>query len=742
MKMKTLIAAVAMVAAFAVSSYADNDSSFRIMSFNILHGASSDGAQIDIAATAAAIAAESPDFVCLQEVDKNHGRSGNVDQAAYLAEAAGLGHSTFCKTIDFADGGQFGIAILSKTAPLSVTETQLPSLDATKEQRMLLVCEFENFYVANAHFELDQQKRLDSVDVISNAFANLSKPVFFTGDWNAAPSSVTLGKIKGFMTVVSPESGAASYGSSIIDYIAMDTASMGEYVARSSYVRQEPDVSDHNPVVAEIVRRPDAAAESSVWYNGDGVVAFGVGEASVAYRSDTDTTAWLDITVADGAEATLTALTSPSSVTLSIQKLGGGSLVLTNACGGFADLHIASGAAVLASAADVLGTTYLDGGELVAATNFTAGAIVLTADSSIRVAPGMELKTGKNGGHAALNVAGHKLSKFGEGKLNFANPVNASGETGSTYVVEEGELQLCGDCWGGHNANASAYTLTVHENGTVTATSHVPLPNVTMRGGRFVAYHAIIINGEQGLNTYKCWAMKHNIKVLPSLNGKPSVISAYASHIGHADYMPTFDIDEGAELQLDTLICNGEVGGGVSKASGFTKVGAGTLTFLRGGSLTGTTTLKEGTLKFAAGASLGPRATLNTYAGTTIELEDGAAFETPVNSSLACTAAEYAALTNCAIWVDAWQETAADGVSVPTIANLGTAGGSFKPPTSGGCPNPCTFTVNGMFCTMDSCHSSSRPSLPTTTVRRLRSTRRTMVWTSLASGTRMQLTRA
>ena len=336
-----------------------------------------------------------------------------------------------------------------------------------------------------------------------------------------------------------------------------------------------------------------SAVADDVWsYEGNDVTVSGTGAASVTYRSESETTAWLDITVAAGNEATLTSLANSSSATLSIQKLGGGLLAISSA--------------------------------------------------------------------RALS-----------------------------FSVEEGTLQLPGDNWGGHDANASDWTLTVHENGTVTTDTHLPLPNVVMRGGRLVGYHGYIVSGEQGLNTWKSWAMKHNIKVLPSSNGTPSVISAYASHIGHGSYMPTFDIDEGAELQLDTMICNGEV----SIDSGFTKIGAGTLTFLRGGSITGTTTLKEGTLKFAAGASLGPNAKLNTYAGTTIELEDGAAFDTPFNSSWGCTAAEYAVLTNCAIWADAWQETAADGASVQSIANRGTAGGAFTPPTSG---SPCTFTANGV----------------------------------------------
>lgn len=100
------------------------------------------------------------------------------------------------------------------------------------------------------------------------------------------------------------------------------------------------------------------SAESDVWYDGNGVTVSGTGEASVAYRGETATNAWLDITVADGAEATFTSLTPDPSVTLSIQKLGGGSLALTNACGGFADLQVSAGSALLASTADVPGTTY------------------------------------------------------------------------------------------------------------------------------------------------------------------------------------------------------------------------------------------------------------------------------------------------------------------------------------------------------------------------------------------------
>ena len=74
-----------------------------------------------------------------------------------------------------------------------------------------------------------------------------------------------------------------------------------------------------------------SAEESSVWYEGNGVTVSGVGEASVSYRSASETSAWLDITVADGATAELTSLANGSSATLSIQKLGGGLLAISSA---------------------------------------------------------------------------------------------------------------------------------------------------------------------------------------------------------------------------------------------------------------------------------------------------------------------------------------------------------------------------------------------------------------------------
>ena len=82
--------------------------------------------------------------------------------------------------------------------------------------------------------------------------------------------------------------------------------------------------------VAMAVAFAFSAVADDVWYEGNDITVSGTGSASVTYRSASETSAWLDITVADGAEASLTSIANSSSVTLSIQKLGGGSLKIAS----------------------------------------------------------------------------------------------------------------------------------------------------------------------------------------------------------------------------------------------------------------------------------------------------------------------------------------------------------------------------------------------------------------------------
>ena len=74
----------------------------RLVAYNIHHGEGMDG-KLDLERIARVIAAEKPDLVALQEVDKGCKRSGSIDQAAKLAEFLKMDHR-FGKFMDYQDG--------------------------------------------------------------------------------------------------------------------------------------------------------------------------------------------------------------------------------------------------------------------------------------------------------------------------------------------------------------------------------------------------------------------------------------------------------------------------------------------------------------------------------------------------------------------------------------------------------------------------------------------------------------
>ena len=261
--MKVEILAAAAVVATA-SLRASGYDSMRIMSFNICHCATHYSLSItdeDVRRTASVIAAESPDFVCLQEVDDKTTRSDGIDETARLAELTGM-YGTFGKARDY-QGGGYGVAILSKQEPLSVSTRTIQGSEA----RLLLICEFDDCFVATVHFDNNSDLRLESVSTVRDALSALGKPVFITGDWNATPTSKTLDAMRGFVTIVSPESGVRTFGDFggadyVIDYIAVDTADADKYYVQRGYcVSNMVDghgSSDHNPVIVDVVKRPDA----------------------------------------------------------------------------------------------------------------------------------------------------------------------------------------------------------------------------------------------------------------------------------------------------------------------------------------------------------------------------------------------------------------------------------------------------------------------------------------------------
>lgn len=229
---------------FLLSSLASAQT-VKIMSYNVRHLAGMD-LEINPQRTAEVINVERPDIVMLQELDSVCARSGKVDQTALLASLTGM-HGTFGKAIDF-DGGGYGIGLLSKEKPLSVKRIPLPG----KEPRLLLIAEFTDYIAACTHLALEEDCRMQSVEIIRQAAASSEKPFIIAGDWNARPDSPFLQEMRGFFVINSPQCHTfpANCPTECIDYIA--TSSTHPAATVNASVVNSPAASDHRPITATL----------------------------------------------------------------------------------------------------------------------------------------------------------------------------------------------------------------------------------------------------------------------------------------------------------------------------------------------------------------------------------------------------------------------------------------------------------------------------------------------------------
>jgi len=101
----------------------------RVVTYNIA------ALSLDRAAVVETLKRLNADVVALQEVDRNTARSGNVDQAQWLATQLGMFH-VFAPTIPL-EGGEYGLAVLSRKPVTLVKAHRLPRL-GKEEPRVAL----------------------------------------------------------------------------------------------------------------------------------------------------------------------------------------------------------------------------------------------------------------------------------------------------------------------------------------------------------------------------------------------------------------------------------------------------------------------------------------------------------------------------------------------------------------------------------------------------------------------------
>lgn len=222
----------------------------RLMSYNIRHG-SDINKVMNLAEQIEVMRKWQPDYIMMQEVDSVCTRSGKIYEAQVIADALGM-HATFARAIDF-EGGKYGVALLSREKPLHVDRYPLPN---NSEARVLLVCEFEDKYVACTHLSYERNEHEAPVEIINAAARKATKPFFIGGDWNDEPESVLLTTLRKTFNILSDDyvlSYPADVPTMCIDYIAAyKNENVRQPTVTFQHLADEPTASDHRPLIVDI----------------------------------------------------------------------------------------------------------------------------------------------------------------------------------------------------------------------------------------------------------------------------------------------------------------------------------------------------------------------------------------------------------------------------------------------------------------------------------------------------------
>jgi len=353
---------------------------------------------------------------------------------------------------------------------------------------------------------------------------------------------------------------------------------------------------------------------------------------------------------------------------IAVVKQGAGELALTGANTYSGGTYVSNGWLKVSADIQVAGgAVRLGGGNLRIGANYTPSSACFTLDANSTVDTGAFQFGIKP---ATFVTKGRTMTKTGGGRISMSGTFSDTQVKGSTWILEEGFLSVFQNPF---EAEIDM-TLELHEGTYILSTGHVPIPSrLVLRGGELRGsankFTSAVVTGK-----WKNFSLNNTITVLPSLDGRPSVVNALAVHMGNGtpSLVPTFDVREGAELQMNTALAQGRTGDADSAplmAGSFVKKGAGTLVVMQPGTLKGLVRLEEGTLRFGKGGGLGKDATLVARAGTKVSLDDGAVID--------CNYCGNSLMSSAEVWIDATKFSAADSATVSTIPNLGTCGGSF-----------------------------------------------------------------
>lgn len=197
MKLLHSITLLVLLTSHSVWSQTAIDSSkvVSVLSFNILHGATTKG-DFDLDAIAKVIKEANSDFVALQEVDFKTNRAKKFDLVTELGWRTKMA-PIFAKAMNY-DGGEYGEGVLSKYTFLQSRNITLPYSPGNEPRAALEIRSVlpsgDTIAFVGTHLDhtKDEKDRVAQAKKINDVFSLNSYPTILAGDLNAIPGSTPI----------------------------------------------------------------------------------------------------------------------------------------------------------------------------------------------------------------------------------------------------------------------------------------------------------------------------------------------------------------------------------------------------------------------------------------------------------------------------------------------------------------------------------------------------------------------
>lgn len=250
MRLGIALTAAALIGGAAVP--AASQATLRVAAYNIRHGLGVDG-EVDLERIADVLRPLDADVITLQEVDRRVERTNGIDQARRLGELLGM-EAHFGDFMPY-QGGEYGMAVLSRFPVLGVTNVRLPDGDEPRtalEVRVAVGQRGRPVSVVGIHFYRTPEERRAQADVLTRYFADVGHPVVLAGDFNSRRGDIVLRGLRedGWL-IVEKDGDADTFPADVpdreIDFVMLRPGSAFEIVEHR--VIDEPVASDHRPLL-------------------------------------------------------------------------------------------------------------------------------------------------------------------------------------------------------------------------------------------------------------------------------------------------------------------------------------------------------------------------------------------------------------------------------------------------------------------------------------------------------------